>query len=124
MKRFIFLAKLGIVESNDADGNYQIQRIDFPESFAADAELNFIPPLLKSDEEAQRVFQSLTNIPEKDTMTKNQKAVAQLESCNIDAREENGTVYVYFEDTGLEISEFEINFRAGFYDEQQANDDE
>lgn len=57
-------------------------------------------------------------------MTKNQKAVAQLEGCNIDAREENGTVYVYFEDMGLEISQFEIDFRADLYDKEQENEEE
>lgn len=60
MKRFIFLAKLGIIESNDSNGDYQIQRIDDPENFANDAELDFIPPLLENDEQALQIFNTLT----------------------------------------------------------------
>lgn len=49
-------------------------------------------------------------------MTRNQKAVAQLEDCGIEAKEENGTVYVFCGDTPLEIAEYEIRFREHLYD--------
>jgi hypothetical protein len=60
-RRFIFLAKLGIVESNDSSGKYEVQRIDQPKEFAIDNELNFEPPLLSSDDEARKIFNSLTH---------------------------------------------------------------
>lgn len=59
--RLKYLAKLGIVESVNELGEYQIQRIDSPEEFAESLKLNFIPPKLDSDEEALRVFKSLTH---------------------------------------------------------------
>jgi len=49
-------------------------------------------------------------------MTKNEKAVAQLESCGITSKIENNVVYVYCGDTPVEISDYEINFRAHLYD--------
>lgn len=54
-------------------------------------------------------------------MTRNEKAIAQLENCGITAKEENETVYVLIKDTELELSEFEINFRAKVYDEENAD---
>lgn len=60
-KRFIYLAKLGIIESNDEKGNYQIQKIDDPEDFKIMNGLSFYPPRLKSDEEAEAIFKSLTH---------------------------------------------------------------
>jgi hypothetical protein len=59
--RLKYLAKLGIVESVNELGEYQIQRIDSPEEFAESLKLNFMPPKLDSDEEALRVFKSLTH---------------------------------------------------------------
>lgn len=52
-------------------------------------------------------------------MTKNEKAVAQLGNCGIEATIENDTVYVVVDDTQLELAEFEINFRAKCYDEEE-----
>lgn len=49
-------------------------------------------------------------------MNKNQKAAAQLDSIDIYTKLENDTVYVCIGDTYLELSEFEINFRAEEYD--------
>lgn len=60
-KRFIFLAKLGIVESTDKNGNYQVQKIDDPSSFAQENELSFYPDELISDEEARLKLNSLTH---------------------------------------------------------------
>lgn len=60
-KRFIYLAKLGIIESTNEEGNYSIQRIDSPTEFAEYNELDFIPPYLSSDEEARKLFKSLTH---------------------------------------------------------------
>lgn len=60
-RRFIFLAKLGIIESNDESGNYQIQKIDDPFNFMVDNELDFKPPLLSDDDEAERIFKSITH---------------------------------------------------------------
>tara|TARA_R110000851_G_scaffold28466_2_gene79316 strand:+ start:3998 stop:4168 length:171 start_codon:yes stop_codon:yes gene_type:complete len=48
-------------------------------------------------------------------MTQNEKALSQLKSLDIDCKIENNTVYVYCGDTPLEISEFEIKFRAHLY---------
>jgi hypothetical protein len=58
-RRFIFLAKYGIVESNNEDGVYDVQRIDSPEEFALDNQLKFIPPLLKGDKQAKQIFKGL-----------------------------------------------------------------
>ena len=60
-KRFIFLAKLGIIESTNEKGVCEIQRIDNPEDFQISNELTFLPPLLESDEEAKELFKSLTH---------------------------------------------------------------
>lgn len=49
-------------------------------------------------------------------MTRNEKAVAQLESMDIEAKVENDTVYVCIGDTALELAEFEINYQAKEYD--------
>ena len=49
-------------------------------------------------------------------MTRNQKAVAYLQSCNIEAKEENDVVYVFVNDRQLEISNFEIAFNSNQYD--------
>lgn len=59
--RFIYLAKLGIIESNDEVGNYQIQKIDDPEDFKISNGLSFYPPKLESDDEAEAIFKSLTH---------------------------------------------------------------
>lgn len=61
MKRFIFLAKLGIVESTDESGKYQVQRIDDPKSFKEENGLDFLPPFLESDKQADLIFKSLTH---------------------------------------------------------------
>lgn len=53
-------------------------------------------------------------------MTNNKKAILQLESCGVTAKEENGTVYVCVDDLELELAEFEINYRAERYDEENA----
>lgn len=55
-RKFIFLAKLGIVESTDEHGNFQIQRIDEPNNFAFDNGLDFIPPFLESDLKAEQIY--------------------------------------------------------------------
>jgi hypothetical protein len=52
-------------------------------------------------------------------MTQNQKAVAQLKDCGIEAKELNDTVYVFCGDTPVEISEYEIKFREHLYDTHQ-----
>lgn len=48
-----------------------------------------------------------------------EKAVAQLESCGIDAFEDNDTVYVTVNETPLEIAIYEIEFRANLFDEEK-----
>jgi hypothetical protein len=61
-RRFIFLAKLGIIESTDENGDYEIQRIDDPEDFMDGHDLiNFEVVKLKSDKEAQEIFKSITH---------------------------------------------------------------
>lgn len=59
-QRFILLAKHGIIESTNERGKYDIQRIDSPAEFAAEAGLDFIPPLLKGDLSAKHLFRKLT----------------------------------------------------------------
>lgn len=60
-RRFIYLAKLGIIESTNEAGEYDIQRIDYPNVFVEEFNLDFIPPKLGSDKEAKEVFKSLTH---------------------------------------------------------------
>jgi hypothetical protein len=60
-KRFIFLAKLGIIESTNKDGDYEVQRIDNLQDFKDSNELDFLPLLLENDSEAQELFKSLTH---------------------------------------------------------------
>lgn len=59
-RRFIYLAKLGIIESNDSQNKYQIQRIDNPKDFQLENDLDFEPPFLESDEEADELFNSIS----------------------------------------------------------------
>ena len=64
MKRnrlFIYLAKLGIVNSTNEDGNSDIQHIDDPENFAIDNELDFVPPLISGDDEAKAIYKSINH---------------------------------------------------------------
>jgi hypothetical protein len=51
-------------------------------------------------------------------LTRNQKAVKQLESNDITAKEGNGTVYVCIQDSELELAEFEIDYQADNYKEK------
>ena len=55
-------------------------------------------------------------------MTKVEKCIAQLKSCDIHCslEDHDGTVYVWVQDIGLQLSDFEIDFRAGVYDEEMA----
>jgi hypothetical protein len=52
-------------------------------------------------------------------MTNEEKAVIQLGRLGVTAEEDNETVYVHVNDTMLEISEYEINFQAKRYDEEE-----
>ena len=52
-------------------------------------------------------------------MTKNQKAIENLEEKNISALEDNGTVYVLINEVPLELAQYEIDFQAKEYDESQ-----
>jgi hypothetical protein len=54
-------------------------------------------------------------------MTNNEKAVKRLESIDISAKVDLGSVYVFICDTTLELSEFEINFQADEYDKMFKN---
>ena len=60
-RRAVFLAKLGIMESTNELGEYNIQRIDDPRVYEYDLGLNFTPEKLESDEEAKRIFNTLTH---------------------------------------------------------------
>lgn len=55
------LARHGVLIGTDELGYKDIQRIDDPETFAEDNELDFIPPYLESDDEAKRVYKGLTD---------------------------------------------------------------
>ena len=46
-----------------------------------------------------------------------QKAQAQLNQCGNDTTIENDWLYVYARDVPIELSEFEVKFRAKLYDE-------
>jgi hypothetical protein len=50
-------------------------------------------------------------------MTKNEKAIAMLESIDIQASIINDSVYIVIGETTLELSQFEIYFQAKRYDE-------
>jgi len=52
-------------------------------------------------------------------MTRNEKAVANLEEKDIQSKIENGTVYVIIGFSELELSEFEITFQADEFDERK-----
>jgi len=52
-------------------------------------------------------------------MNNNEKAVAQLESMNIQAKVENDTVYICIDNNELELAEFEIKYQAKKYDEAE-----
>lgn len=54
-------------------------------------------------------------------MTKNEKAVSVLSDKGIDARVENDTVYVVVNDYSLELAQFEIDFQADEYEEEDCN---
>lgn len=60
-KRFEDLARLGIVESTNEAGETDIQRIDNPEEFKEENNLWSLPPLLKSDKEAKKLFEEFNN---------------------------------------------------------------
>lgn len=48
----------------------------------------------------------------------NKKCIKQLASIGIEAIEQNGTVYVTIGDVQLELAQFEIEFRAKLFDEE------
>jgi len=52
-------------------------------------------------------------------MTDLQKASKQLEGIGISTVIENDCLYVNVEDVPLELSKFEVGFRAKLYDEEQ-----
>jgi hypothetical protein len=51
-------------------------------------------------------------------MTPLTKAQEQLNSCGVPTKIENESLYVCVENLELEVSEFEIKFRADLFDEQ------
>ncbi len=51
-------------------------------------------------------------------MTTTEKAAEQLNSCGVSTKITNDCLYVYLEDLELELSDFEIKFRAKLFDEQ------
>ena len=60
-------------------------------------------------------------------MTRLEKAVANLESRDVNASIENDTVYVIIGCNSLQLSDFEIDFQAGEYEEMldlKEDDDE
>ena len=58
-------------------------------------------------------------------MTRLEKAKAQLKGCGVETRTENDTLYVFAGsgDLLLELADFEINFRAKLYDEEQKEEE-
>ncbi len=57
-------------------------------------------------------------------MTLNEKAVANLEEKDIQAKIANDTVYVIIGWTELELSEFEIKYQANEFDERKKEEEE
>ena len=57
-------------------------------------------------------------------MTNNKKCIAQLDECGIYCEEQNDRVYVYVQDSLLELSQFEVDFRAQVYDDDLAAESE
>ena len=58
-QQIIELAKYGILISNDAFGNEDVQKIDDPKEYAETFGLDFIPPELASDDEAKEIYKKL-----------------------------------------------------------------
>lgn len=58
-RRLVTLAKYGIVESTDENGDYQVQKIDDVIAFREEHGLNFTPAKLSSDKEAKMTFDCL-----------------------------------------------------------------
>jgi hypothetical protein len=54
-------------------------------------------------------------------MSNNEKAVKRLESLDINAKIENGCVYVTIGDVSLELSDFEVFYQATEFDKMLAN---
>lgn len=52
-------------------------------------------------------------------LTQNEKAIANLEGLDVNAKIENGTVYVIIGDNVLELSEFEIKYQADEFDKKK-----
>ena len=60
-RRLEFLAKLGVVESTNESGKYDVQKIDEVEAFKEENELDFMPSVISSDTEAKAIMNSLTH---------------------------------------------------------------
>jgi hypothetical protein len=60
-RRFIYLAKLGIVESTNELGENEIQKIDLTKEFQSSYGLSFEPLPLKDDAEALELFNSISD---------------------------------------------------------------
>ena len=56
-------------------------------------------------------------------MKKLQKALKRLEERGVTAKIENDTIYVIVNDNELELSEFEIDFQAGEFEELNTEQD-
>jgi len=52
-------------------------------------------------------------------MNRNEKAIANLETLDIQAKLENYTVYVIIGDNELELSDFEIEYQANEFDKKK-----
>lgn len=52
-------------------------------------------------------------------MKNHEKAICQLQEKDINAKFENGVVYVEINDIWIEISDFEMKYQARMYDEEE-----
>ena len=94
---------------------------DYTELVIVDDELTFL------DEYGQHYslyngdcyLEDLIDILSQHNMTKNEKALENLKNLDIDAKIENGTVYIVIGDSSFEISQYEIDYQAKEFDNDQ-----
>lgn len=99
---------------------------DYTELVIVDDELTFLDEygqhysLYNGDCHLEDLIDILShhNIQTKD-MTKNEKALENLKNLDIDATIENGTVYIVIGDSSFEISQYEIDYQAKEFDNDQ-----
>lgn len=77
-----YLAKQGVlIAINSETGLLEAQKIDVPEEFAWEMDLDFIPPTLESDDEALDIIYNISDITlDDDTITEDEREII-IEDC-------------------------------------------